>query len=141
MNQRGARETTASRRPKETHVSTERPPSRQEWREFLELLTKEHEGDEVKIEVASMDFGDNLQAERLPLAYVAYDDKDDVAIVAVGGRDGRYPVVLRHMIERPRTISVDPATPDAARALDIVGADGTHTYVTLHRVSGRSARV
>ena len=114
--------------------------SREEWREFLELVSKEHEGDEVTIEVASMEFGDNLQAERLPLAYVAYDNKDDVAIVAVGGRDGRFPVVLRHMIERLRSITVDPATPDAARAIDIVGADGSHTYVTLHRVSVPPAR-
>jgi hypothetical protein len=103
------------------------------WRDFFELLTKEHEGDDVTIEVVSLDFGDQLEAEKLPLAYIEYDDKDDVFIVAVGGRDGRYPAVLRHMIAHPKTIMVDSPAPNVTMAIDVVGGDGAQTLVTLHR--------
>ncbi len=46
---------------------------------------KEREGQDVTIEVLSRDFGDELEARRLPLAYLAYDAKDDV-----GGHAARY---------------------------------------------------
>lgn len=111
-----------------TQVRTERPSV--EWRDFLEQLTREHEDDEVTIEVLSPDFGDQEEAERLAFSYLEYDNKDDVVIVAVGGRDGRYPL-LRHMIWHPRKILVDPPLPAAARAVEVEDGDGTHTIVTL----------
>ncbi|MBV8951984.1 MAG: DUF5335 family protein [Actinobacteria bacterium] len=102
-----------------------------EWREFLERLTADHQGDEVTIEVLSPEIGDQEEAERLAFSYLEYDNKDDVVVVAVGGRDGRYPL-LRHMIGRPRRILVDPPSPHEARAIDVEDRDGTHTIVTLH---------
>ncbi len=111
-----------------TQVRAERAPV--EWRDFLEQLTREHEGDEVTIEVLSPEFGDQEEAERLAFSYLEYDNKDDVVIVAVGGRDARYPL-LRHMIYHPRKVLVDPPQPDAARAVDVEDGDGTHTIVTL----------
>jgi hypothetical protein len=103
-----------------------------QWRDFLERLTQEHEGDEVTIEVLSPEFGDQEEAVRLPLAYLEYDNKDDVVFVVVGGPSTRYPT-LRHMIFRPRKILVDPPSPEAARAVDVEDKDGIHTIVTLYR--------
>jgi hypothetical protein len=119
-----------------TQLRAERPPV--EWRDFLEQMTREHEGDEVTIEVLSPEIGDQEEAEKLAFSYLEYDHKDDVVIVAVGGRDARYPV-LRHLINHPRKILVDPPRPDAGRAVDIEDGEGTHTIVTLHpRAAGGS---
>jgi hypothetical protein len=107
--------------------SKEIPPP--EWYDYLETFSKDHEGDAVTIEVLSADFGDELEAERLPLKYVEYDYKDDVVIVAVGGRDGRYPVVLRHMVQHPQRILADTEIADGRWALDVVGQDDSETIV------------
>jgi hypothetical protein len=104
----------------------------EELRELFDRLSQEHEGYNVTIEVVSRDLGDQYEAEKLPLAYLAYDEKDDTFIVAVGGRDGRYPV-LRHMIEHPKQVMASTLDEQTPWAIDVVAADGTQTIVTLHR--------
>jgi hypothetical protein len=104
---------------------------RQDWREFFEKLSKEFEGYDVTIEVVGQDIGDQVEAEKLPLNYLAYDDKDDAFIVAVGGTTGRYPVVLRHIVEHPKQIWAEPLTPTTPWAIDVIGPDDTQTIVTL----------
>ena len=106
----------------------ELPPS--QWQARLEDLTKQHEGHEVAIELLDQELGDEAEAEMLPLAYLEFDPKDDVVIVAVGGRDGRYPVVLRHIVEHPQRIVAD-SYGEGRSALDIVNRDGDHTIVTI----------
>jgi hypothetical protein len=106
---------------------------REEWHQFFEVLTKEREGQLVTIEIVDKEFGDQFEAEKLPFAYIEYDHKDDVFIVGVGGRDSRYPVVLRHMIPRPQRILVDATLPGTVWAIDVFDPDNTQTIVTLHR--------
>ena len=101
------------------------------WASFLNQVTKDHEGDDVTIEILGQDFGDQVQAERLPLAYISYDDADDVIVVGVGGRSGRYPVLLRHMVSHPAAVLADPLLPGLTRVLDIVDADGNQTLVHI----------
>ena len=98
---------------------------------MLDELTKVRTGDDVTIEVLDSEFGDALQAERMPLAYVEYDEHADEASVGVGGRDGRYPVVLRHAIEHPTSILTDSRPPRLPLVVQIVGADGSETLVTI----------
>ena len=113
------------------HMS-DQPPElpRSEWQARLEELTKQHEGHDVAIELLDQVFGDEAEVEKLPLAYLEFDPKDDAVIVAVGGRDGRYPVVLRHIIEHPQRIVVDSY--EDRLALDIVDDEGDHTIVSIH---------
>ena len=108
---------------------------REETHRLLEELTKEHEGDEVTIELLDQEFGDASEVERLPLAYIDYDPKDDVVVVAVGGRDPRYPVVLRHFVEHPQRVLADSYGREGGLALDILGSDGSRTIVTLQTPS------
>jgi hypothetical protein len=105
---------------------------RAEWRHFLDTLTKDYEGAEVVIEVLDRSLGDQISAERMPLAYLEYDERDDAFSVAVGGRDGRFPVVLRHVIRSPRQIYAAQALPGTPWAIEIAEEDGTNTIVTLH---------
>ncbi|GAA0837075.1 DUF5335 family protein [Streptosporangium amethystogenes subsp. fukuiense] len=112
---------------------------REEWREFFDTMTRDHEGAEVTIEVMNQNFGDLLEVEKLPLAYLEYDPKDDQFSVGAGGRDGRYPVVLRHAIDHPQRILADTLQQGTVRAFDVFDAEGGQTIVTLHLTSASSA--
>jgi len=103
---------------------------RSEWVTLLDRLTKEHEGELVSIELLDPTYGDLHEAERLPFAYLTYDPRDDVVIVAVGGRSGRYPVVLRHIISHPSEVSAAEGRP-AGVAVRVIDAEGTPTIVSF----------
>jgi hypothetical protein len=103
---------------------------RSQWQARLQELTQQYQGHGVAIELLDQEFGDEAEVEMLPLAFLEFDPKDDVVIVAVGGRDGRYPVVLRHIVEHPQGILADSVGEDRV-ALDIVDGDGNHTIVTI----------
>lgn len=119
-------EHTRRRRPDIVH---ERP--REDWHELLDELTKVRAGDDITIELLDAEFGDEFEAERMPLAYLEYDEHADEASVGVGGRDGRYPVVLRHSIGHPTSILTDSKPPAPPLIVQIVGADGSETLVTV----------
>ena len=105
--------------------------SKAEWHTLLDELTKVRTGDDVTIELLDAEFGDEFEAEKMPLAYVEYDEHADEASVAVGGRDGRYPVVFRHSIQHPTSILTDSKPPQLPLVIQIVGADGSETLVTV----------
>ena len=84
------------------------------------------------IEVLDRSFGDQTEAERLPFAYTSYDPKDDVVVVAVGGRSSSYPVVLRHMVPHPSEVDIDLD----AGAFRAVEQEGPTTIVTFFPPSG-----
>jgi hypothetical protein len=104
---------------------------RPQWQARLDELTQQYQGHGVAIGLLDQEFGDEAEVEMLPLAFLEFDPKDDVVIVAVGGRDGRYPLVLRHIVEHPQGILADSVGHDRV-ALDIVDGDGNHTIVTIH---------
>lgn len=106
---------------------------RSAWEDALELITKEHQGDEITIEIVDESIGDQQEVSTLPLNAVMYDRKDDVVVIAVGGRSTRFPVVLRHIINHPQTIWVHPPAPATTRALWVVDAEGVETLVRLDR--------
>jgi hypothetical protein len=120
-----ARETKGRR----ADVIHDRP--KEEWHALLDELTMVRGGDDVTIELLDAEFGDELEAERLPLAYIEYDEHADEASVAVGGRDGRYQVVLRHSIAHPTSILTDAKPPMLPLAVQIVAPDGSETLVTV----------
>jgi hypothetical protein len=107
----------------------ERP--REDWHSLLDEVTKVRTGDDVTIELLDAEFGDAFEAERMPLAYIEYDQHADEASVGVGGRDGRYPVVLRHSIGQPTSILTDSKPPKLPLVVQIVGVDGSQTLVTV----------
>ena len=63
----------------------------EEWVSQLEQLTKERQGQSVTIEILHPAYGDVPETERLPFAYAAYDPKDDVVVIAIGGNHGEVP--------------------------------------------------
>lgn len=93
-----------------------------EWRPFFDVLSKLLEATVAEVEVASLDLGDQTQAEWLPLLGISYDPRDDVVDIALDGLD--------HMIRQPREIYLDNGAA-ALTSLEIVDADGVKQIVKL----------
>src|SRR5258706_13333359 len=101
---------------------TIRKLERSEWRPFLDIVSKLLETKEAEIEVASLELGDQIEAEWLPLLGITYDPKDDVVEVALDGVD--------HMIRGPREIYLDNGA-EALTSIQIVDANGVKQIVKL----------
>jgi Family of unknown function (DUF5335) len=111
--------------------------NRSEWKDALDQLTADYDGQQVTIELLDPLVGHQHEAERLPFSYINFDVKDDVIIVAVGGKSRRYPVVLRHMVWHPT--EVDVALEGVSEpAVRIVESDGTTTLVTFFEQTERA---
>ena len=108
-----------------------RQPVRQEWKGFLDIVSRETEGQPVTIEIVTAETGSQVEADGLPLSYISYDGKDEVVIVSVREPDSTDPV-LDHIVQNPWKILFDPPSPGSVRSIDIEGADGAHTLVTFH---------
>jgi Family of unknown function (DUF5335) len=70
-----------------------------EWRAFFDWLSQGLLGARAEIEVASLELGDQIEAEWLPLFGITYDHKDDVVEIALEGVD--------HLIYGPREVWAD----------------------------------
>jgi uncharacterized protein DUF5335 len=93
-----------------------------QWRMFFDRLSKTLQGQQAEIEVASLSFGDQVEAELLPLHGITYDPNDDLVEVALEGLD--------HMIRKPREIYLEDWT-KGLTTIEIVDADGTKQVVKL----------
>ncbi len=69
-----------------------------EWRPFLERLSKFLEGKRATVEVAGLDIGDQIQAEHAVIYGVVYDPKDNLIEIALEGLD--------HLIRSPKQVDV-----------------------------------
>jgi hypothetical protein len=106
---------------------------RSDWRKLFELASLGYRDEDVTIEILGDDLGDQLEAERLPLFAITYDDKDDAVVISVGGKDRRYPVVLRHIIHHPQKILADDLPPEIPWVFEIVDPDGVQALVTVYK--------
>lgn len=93
---------------------------RRGWQAFFNMFTRGLIGKRAEIEVASLDLGDQVVAEWLPLLGISYDPKSDVVAIALEGVD--------HLIRSPREIHADYVT-DSLVALQIVDGDDRHQIV------------
>jgi hypothetical protein len=93
-----------------------------EWRPFLDIVSKLLEAKEAEIEVASLDLGDQVVAEWLPLLGISYDPKDDIVEVALDGVD--------HLIRGPREIYLENGA-EALTSIEIIDANDAKQIVKL----------
>jgi len=103
-------------------MSTFRTVPQSEWRPFFDRMSKALVGKWAEIEVASLDIGDQIVAEWIPLLGITYDGKDDLLDVALDRSD--------HLIRHPRQILVEES--DAGLAcVAVVDKDGARQVVRL----------
>ena len=91
-----------------------------EWRSVLDRMSKALLGKWAEIEVASLDLGDQIVAEWVPLLGITYDSKDDLVDVALDR--------FNHLIRRPREITVDES-PGGLESVAIIDEDGARQVV------------
>lgn len=71
---------------------------RDEYQSWLNKLTETLANEQAEVEVASLNLGDQIVAEWVPVLGVTYDPKDDVLSVALKNYD--------HLIRKPQSITV-----------------------------------
>jgi hypothetical protein len=101
---------------------TIRKLEKQEWQSFLDSVSKLLEAKQAEIEIASLDLGDQVSVEWLPLLGITYDPKDDIVEVVLDGLD--------HMVHRPREIYVDSEAEELT-SIEIIDGDGAKQIVKL----------
>ena len=92
------------------------------WAAYCELISKAVQGGQAEIEVASLDLGNQVEAEWLPLIGISYDPKDDIIDIALDGVD--------HIIHQPRELRADGEFAELS-ALEITDKDGIQHLVRL----------
>jgi hypothetical protein len=100
---------------------------RSEWPSFFDRLSDDMQGQHVVLEVLDPEVGDQIEAERIPFAFSAYDPREDTVIISMGGTTEQYPVVLRHLINYPT--SVDVTTVGTETVVNVESADDGRTLV------------
>jgi hypothetical protein len=93
-----------------------------EWREFFDRMSKGLLGKWAEIEVASLDLGDQIVAEWIPLLGITYDSRDDLLDVALDRAN--------HVIRRPREILVEESQTGLA-TVAVIDDAGTRQTVRL----------
>src|SRR6266705_1854379 len=95
---------------------------RPEWRPFFDRMANALLGKRAEIEVASLDLGDQIVAEWVPLIGITYDSRDDLLDVALDRAN--------RLIRRPQEIDVEES-PDGLRSVAVLDADGVRHVVRL----------
>jgi hypothetical protein len=95
---------------------------KQEWHGYFDRISRGLLGKRAEIEVASLELGDQIEAEWVPLLGITYDQKDDVLEIALDGLD--------HLIPKPRRIFVDEGLGGLA-SFEVVDHAGVRHIVQL----------
>ena len=93
-----------------------------EWREFFDRLSDALAGKRAEVEVASLDLGDQIVAEWIPLQGITYDTADDLLDVSFDR--------LTHMIRHPRDIIVEEG-PGGVSSVAVALRDGSRQVIRL----------
>ena len=103
-------------------MATVRSVPKTEWRRFFDQLSKALLGKRAEVEVASLDLGDQVMAEWVPMVGITYEPNDDVLDVALNATN--------HLIRRPQQIGVDE-TPTGVASIAVTSGDGTKHIIRL----------
>jgi hypothetical protein len=93
-----------------------------EWSVYFDLIAKTLTGKRAEIEVASLNHGDQIEAEWLPFYGISYDPRDDLIALALEGHD--------HLIHKPREIYIEGEGLELS-SLEVIDADGVRQIVVL----------
>ena len=113
----------------ETAVGTEIP--RQQWTQFFDDFSKQHEGWIVTWEVLGRDLGDQEKTTRLPLVGISADLKGRTPRidVMVGGRLDAH---VTQIIETPAHVRFRPPDQPGHEAIEVETEDGRVTLITFN---------
>jgi hypothetical protein len=104
-------------------MSTLRELPKQQWKRYFESVSGVLTGTRAEIEVASLEVGDQIAAQWLPLLGLTYDSRDDLIDVSLTG--------LNHLIRQPAQIEVTEDDAGTIRSIAVRTADGTLQVLRL----------
>jgi hypothetical protein len=110
------------------HQDTEVDPmatvklDKEAWHSYFDRISKMVLGKQAEIEVASLNLGDQIQAEWVPLLGITYDPKNDLVEVLLEGLD--------HLIRHPRHIYVDHG-PAGLTSMEVIDTDDVRQIIRL----------
>jgi hypothetical protein len=93
-----------------------------EWRPFFDRMSKALLGKWAEIEVASLELGDQIIADWVPMLGITYDSRDDLLDVALDRAS--------HLIRHPRAILVEESQTGVA-SVAVVDEDGARQIIRL----------
>jgi hypothetical protein len=103
-------------------MSTLRDLPKAEWRGFFDRMSKPLLGKWAEVEVASLDLGDQVVAEWIPMIGITYDSRDDLLDVALDRAN--------RLIRHPKEITVEEA-PTGLASVAVLDAEGARHVVKL----------
>lgn len=92
------------------------------WKDYFDRMSSALVGKWAEIEVTSLDLGDQIVAEWIPMIGISYDSKDDLVDVALDR--------VRHLIRQPREVVIEEG-PIGIASVAIVDAEGSKQVVRL----------
>jgi hypothetical protein len=92
------------------------------WQPYFDQVSKTLVGKQAEIEVASLQIGDQIEAEWVPLLGISYDPKSDIVEVLVEDLD--------HLIHKPVEIYIDQG-PAGLTSLEVIDADDVRQIIRL----------
>lgn len=95
---------------------------RSEWKTFFDHFADALLGKWVEIEVASLDLGDQIIAERIPLFGITYDTRNDLLDVGLDR--------MNHLIRHPREILVEQGQAGLT-SVAVIDGDGARQVIRL----------
>lgn len=94
-----------------------------EWHTYFDRLSRILDGKSAEIEVSSLEIGDQIEAESLPLLGIVYDPKSDVVEVLLEGLD--------HLIHRPSEIFIDEEAVVGLKSVEVIDRDDVRQIIKL----------
>jgi hypothetical protein len=103
------------------------------WRTYFDRLSRDLGAVEATIEIDGSDLGAQIEAERLMLTGISYDDRDNVLVISVA-EPGSPREGVERMVQQPRRITVDSTDAILPNAIEAEDAEGQRTLVQLRAV-------
>ncbi len=103
-------------------MSSLRPIPKTEWRSFFDRMSKALLGTRAEIEVASMELGDNIVAEWIPMIGITYDSRDDLLDVALDR--------MNRLIRHPKEIVVEEDD-GSLKSVAVLDSEGARQIINL----------
>ena len=105
---------------------------REAWREYFDTLAKVLPTVEATVEVVGRDLGDQFIGERVLLAGISYDHKDDVIVIGLD-TPGGLPEEVEHLVWNPQRVMVT-GLDDGSTVIEVEDAEGHQTIVRYAEV-------
>jgi cellulase/cellobiase CelA1 len=94
------------------------------WQGYFDEVAKALGAQQVEIQVTGAGFGDQIEANWIPLIGLSYDPKNDVFSIAAEG--------VEHLINHPAQIHVDQEL-EALHSVEAIDKEGNHHIVMLRK--------